>query len=425
MSPRAAAVRVLLLTLGQGRSLAEALPRVLPGVAARDRPLTQELAYGALRWHSRLLAVADRLLDRRPREDVLLLVLVGLYQLEHQATPPHAAVSETVAAARELGHPWATRLVNAVLRRFQRERTTLLEVVDRQPALRLAHPPWLLERLQADWPEDWQAVAERNNERPPMTLRVNRRRWDRESARRNLLEAGIGCEPVAGAADALVLQRPCPVEDLPGFADGRLSVQDAAAQLAAPLLECEPGQRVLDACAAPGGKTGHLLEIADVDLLALDSDPSRLRRVGENLRRLGLAAECAAGDAARPEDWWDGRAFQRVLLDAPCSGTGVIRRHPDIKWLRRPDDLDGLVRQQTALLEGLWPTLAPGGKLVYCTCSVLAVENEAVLQRFLEAHADAAPSRVAVPAALPRGAGVQILPDPTRDGFFYACLVKR
>lgn len=425
MTPRAAAARTLVQTLEQGRSLAETLPPALAPLAPGDRALCQDLCFGVLRWYSRLLALADALLQRRPREgDLLALLLVGLYQLEHQSTAPHAAVSQTVEAARELGRGWATGLVNGVLRRFTRERARLAEAVDRDPARRLAHPCWLLERLQADWPTHWREIARQNNLRPPMTLRVNRRRWNAAAAREALAAAGLEAQPVPGAADALVLARPRPVDELPGFADGWVSVQDAAAQLAASLLDPQPGERVLDACAAPGGKTGHLLERADVDLLALDQAPARLSRVAENLERLGLAAELRAGDAGSPQDWWDGRPFQRILLDAPCSGSGVIRRHPDIKWLRRPADPAALATEQARLLAGLWPTLAPGGKLVYSTCSVLAEENEAVLQRFMEAHPDAAALAVAPPGGVGRGAGVQVLPAAHLDGFYYAVLQR-
>lgn len=426
MTPRAAAARALVQTLEQGRSLAETLPRTLAQLAPGDRALCQDLCYGVLRWHSRLLALADTLLQRRPREDDLLaLLLVGLYQLEYQSTAPHAAVSQTVEAARELGRGWATGLVNGVLRRFSRERERLAEVVDRDPARCLAHPPWLLERLQADWPEHWRQIAQQNNLRPPMTLRVNRRRWDPAAAREALAAAGLEAQPVPGVAEALVLARPRPVDELPGFAEGRVSVQDAAAQLAAALLDPQPEERVLDACAAPGGKTGHLLERADIDLLALDREPARLERVAENLQRLGLAAELRAGDAGSPGDWWDGRPFQRILLDAPCSGSGVIRRHPDIKWLRRPADPAAMAAEQGRLLAGLWPTLAPGGKLVYSTCSVLAEENQAVVQRFMEEHPDAAALPVAPLGAVARGAGAQVLPAPHLDGFYYAVLQRR
>ncbi len=426
MTPRAAAARSLAQTLEQGRSLAETLPPALARLAPGDRALCQDLCYGVLRWHCRLLALADALLQRRPREgDLLALLLVGLYQLEYQSTAPHAAVSQTVEAARELGRGWATGLVNGVLRRFTRERARLAEAVDRDPARRLAHPPWLLERLQADWPEHWQEIARQNNLRPPMTLRVNRRRWDLAAARAALAAAGLEAQPVPGAADALVLARPRPVDELPGFADGRVSVQDAAAQLAASLLGPQPGERILDACAAPGGKTGHLLERADLDLLALDQAPARLSRVAENLERLGLAAELRAGDAGSPGDWWDGRPFQRILVDAPCSGSGVIRRHPDIKWLRRPADPAALATEQARLLAGLWPTLAPGGKLVYSTCSVLAEENEAVVRRFMEEHPDAAALPVVLPGGVARGAGAQVLPAPHLDGFYYAVLQRR
>lgn len=426
---RSAAARVIQQVLGEGRSLASALPPALAGLAPAERGLTQELCYGTLRFAPRLEALAARLLDKplRARDgDVHALLLAGLYQLLYLNVPPHAAVSLTVEATARLKKDWARGLLNGVLRRLQREQEALLAAVDTSESAALAHPAWLLARLQEDWPEHWRAIAAANNTRPPMTLRVNHRQGSREEYLKRLHEAGIVAAPAPHAPEAVTLTTPLAVEQLPGFATGAVSVQDAAAQLAAGLLQLAPGQRVLDACAAPGGKTGHILETCpEVELLALDSEAERLERVTENLARLGLGAELRAGDAGEPQSWWDGRPFDRILLDAPCSGTGVIRRHPDIKMLRRPEDIAQLARQQARLLRALWPLLAPGGILVYATCSILKAENSAQVAAFLEEETQAAELPIAADWGQAAGAGRQILPGENgMDGFYYAILGK-
>lgn len=395
-----------------------------------DRALLAELAYGSLRWRVHDEAVLAGLL-RQPLKaqdaDVHGLLLAGLHQLQRMRIPPHAAVSETVAATRMLGKPWARALANAVLRRFQREREALLVSVERDIALRHAYPRWLVERLRSDWPEDLERILAQGNRHPPLTLRVNRRHGEAAAAAADLAAAGIVARTHPQAGDALVLATPTEARCLPGFVEGLLSVQDAGAQLAADLLDLAPGQRVLDACAAPGGKACHALERepALAELVAVDRDESRLERVRENLERLHLGATLVHGDAAEPEAWWDGRTFDRILLDAPCSATGVIRRHPDIKSLRRAGDLGGLTTVQDALLDALWPLLTPGGRLVYCTCSVLREENEVRLERFLGAMSDARAVQLSVSWGRPAGPGRQILPgDDGMDGFYYACVVK-
>lgn len=426
---RVTAAFTLRAVLDEGRSLSAALPPALQRASAADRPLLQALCYGSLRWLTRLEALAARLLDKplRTRDrDVHHLLLLGLFQLLYLDIPPHAAVSLTVEAAGALRKPWARGLLNGALRRFLREREALLAAVDESESAALAHPLWLLERLAQDWPQRWRAIAEANNAHPPMTLRVNLRRGDREDALSALAAAGITARPAECSASAVMLDAPVGVERLPGFAEGRLSVQDAAAQLAAGLLQLAPGQRVLDACAAPGGKTGHLLESCpEIDLLAIDNDATRLERVRDNLQRLELAATLQPGDAGCPDAWWDGRPFDRILLDAPCSGSGVIRRHPDIKHLRRADDIPALAAQQARLLRALWPLLAPGGILVYATCSVFSAENTAQIDTFLddEPQAQAIPIDAAWGQAA--GAGRQILPGECgMDGFYYALLRK-
>ncbi len=440
MSVRASAARTLGQVFGKGASLSAALPPVLDRIDPRDRGLLQELCHGVCRWHPQLQAGLDRLLAQPldPHEHVIqALLLIGLYQLQHLRIPEHAAVAETVAAARELRKPWAVGLTNAVLRAALRRRAELTEALETDLVARTAHPRWLLERLQQDWPEDWPAIVVANNARPPFTLRINpRHRLVASTSAPNdaAVSALSGCqkdgEPtgqsVANVETALMLSEAVDPATLPGFAEGWASVQDAAAQLAAPLLDVQPGMRVLDACAAPGGKTGHLLEcVPDLDLTALDQDAARLERVRENLARLGVKARLVAGDARQPASWWDGVPYDRILLDAPCSATGVIRRHPDIKLLRRESDIAMLANQQQTLLASLWPLLRPGGRLLYATCSVLRQENEQVIARFLTAQADAREQPILAFWGWPLTNGRQILPgEAGMDGFYYALLLK-
>lgn len=423
MKVRASAARVLGQVFGNGASLNTVLPPTLSATDPHNRGLLQELCYGVCRWHPQLQAWLDQLLTRPldPREhDIHALLLVGLYQLQHLRIPEYATVAETVAAARILRKPWAAGLTNAVLRAAVRRQAERGQMLEADPVARTAHPRWLLERLQQDWPNDWSAIVAANNARPPLTLRINPR-YDRPDS---LSDRGA---KVAHVATALILSEPVDPASLPGFVEGWISVQDAAAQLAAPLLDVQPGMRVLDACAAPGGKTGHVLECApDADLTALDQDAARLERVRENLHRLGVNARLVAGDARQPADWWDGIPYDRILLDAPCSATGVIRRHPDIKLLRREADIATLAAQQQTMLASLWPLLRPGGRLLYATCSVLRQENEQVINRFLTAQPDA--EEDVIPALWGRllAHGRQILPgEADMDGFYYARLLKR
>ena len=430
MNVRAVAAETLAQVLGEGRSLTSLLPAAPASVAPADRGLLQELCYGVCRWQPQLQAVLDRLLQRPlplSERPVQALLLIGLYQLWHLRIPDHAAVAETVAAVHALGKPRLTGLVNAVLRNALRRQEELTAWIKTDPEAGTAHPGWLLERLQQDWPEDWPAIVAANNARPPVTLRINRLQMDRENYRRQLAAMGKVAEPSAPVATALTLAEPADPLTLPGFAEGWISVQDAAAQLAAPLLDLQPGLRVLDACAAPGGKTGHLLECApDLDLTALDQDAERLGRVRDNLNRLRLNARLIVGDARQPADWWDGIAYDRILLDAPCSATGVIRRHPDIKLLRRADDIAALADRQRAMLTGLWPLLKPGGRLLYATCSVLRQENERVIAAFLAAHPDAGEQPISADWGRTPAHGRQILPgEAGMDGFYYAVLRKR
>lgn len=413
-----------------GRSLSDALPARNAAVAERDRPLTAELAYGVCRWQPRLQPLALGLLARPPKardQDILVLLMVGLHQLLNMRTPAHAAVGETAGAARALGKPWAVKLVNAALRTFQREQAERLAQVDRDPAARLSLPGWLHDAIAAAWPAQLEAVANACLAHPPMTLRVNHRQGDTRAYAGRLQTAGITARPVPGAAAALQLDRPLDVAALPGFSAGAVSVQDAGAQLAAPLLDARPGQRVLDACAAPGGKTAHLLEqVDDLDLTAVDIDPLRLERVRDTLQRLGLQAGLVTANAAEPPQAWREQPFDRILLDAPCSATGVLRRHPDIRLLRRAADIPALAARQAAILDALWPCLKPGGKLLYVTCSILPAENADQIEAFMQRHSDAGALPTADSWGHALGAGRQTLPgEQDMDGFFYALLEKR
>ncbi len=427
-NPRAVAVSVLTRVLQEGQSLSTLLPNSFHSLPPERRALAQELCYGTLRWAPRLQAFLHVLMDKPLKSkdgDIQSLLLLGLYQLAYMDIPPHAAVSETVAVTALLKKGWAKGLVNAVLRRFQRERAALEQRLAADPVAVSAHPAWLLKLLQQAWPEEWPSIVEADNQRPPMVLRVNRRQTSRDDYLAALQAEGLAATPSPYAPDALFLEKPVNVEQLPGFAQGKVSVQDSAAQLAALLLAPQAGMRILDACAAPGGKTGHLLEICnEIELIALDIEEKRLQRVSENLQRLKLEASLIIADASRA-DWWDGKPFDRILLDAPCSASGVIRRHPDIKLLRQPDDILRLVALQSLILENLWSMLAPGGMLVYATCSVLPQENAGQLANFLANHDDAREQPIVADWGRAVGVGRQILPDQDgMDGFFYACIEK-
>ena len=427
---RAAAARAVAGVLGPGRSLDDGLGAAVKGLTDADRALAAQLAYGTLRLYPWLERWAGLLLDRRlPRREseVRALLALGLYQLEASRVPDHAAVAVTVDAARMLGRDRHAGLLNACLRRWLREREALKARLARDPEVVHAHPRWWLDLLMRDWPRDWESVIAANNVQAPMWVRVNAARMTRDDWLARLRADGTLAEPWVPAPEAVRLDSPRPVEALPGFAEGEVSIQDGAAQLAARLLAPGPGMRVLDACAAPGGKTCHLLECSpDIDLTALDVAPDRLERVRENLARLRLSAGLVAGDAADPAGWWDGRPFERILLDAPCSGSGVIRRHPDIKLLRRPADIGALAARQAALLDALWPLLAPGGRLLYATCSVLKAENAGQAAAFLARHPEARAVDLGEPDWGRRsGPGRQLLTGEAGvDGFYYACLLR-
>lgn len=430
MNPRLAAARALAAVLNGKASLGSSLPPLLDRVEPRDRGLAQDLAFGTARWQPRLALLADKLL-RKPFKaadrDVEALLLVGLYQLLHTRIPAHAAIGETVACVDKLKKSSLKGLLNAVLRNAQRDHEALFAELERDPVLHTAHPRWLQKRLRADWPEQWQAICTANNEHPPLILRVNRRHGSRDDYLAELRGNGIEAEPCTFSRDGIRLLQPCDVKTLPGFAEGRVSVQDEAAQLAADLLDLAPGQRVLDACAAPGGKTCHLLEAQPQlsEVIALDLEPGRLARVQENLERLQLKATLIAADGRATKVWWDGQPFQRILLDAPCSATGVIRRHPDIKLTRQADDIAALAQLQGELLDALWPTLEVGGVLLYATCSVLPQENSDNIAAFLQRTPGARELDIAGAFGLKQAHGRQLLPQADgHDGFYYAKLIK-
>lgn len=429
----AAASRALAAVLEHGCTAEAALERHPP--AASSRAAARAILSGTLRAFPRLITAVDPRIDsggRRPQPWLRALLACAVHQIEYSRSAPAAVVNIAVDAARVLGQPRAAGLVNAVLRRFLRERDAWLEQLARDPAAAGSHPRWLYESFAAAWPAHLEALLAAGNEAPPMTLRVDLTRGTREECLAALASAGI--DAVAGwTPESVMLAAPVDVAALPGFAEGRVSVQDAGAQLAARLLAPRDGERVLDACAAPGGKTGHLLELApEAEVWALDVDAQRLERVNRNLERLRRRARVMHADL-REDGWWDGRPFDAVLVDAPCSGTGVIRRHPDIKLLRRPQDVAGFARTQLELLRAAVRVLRPGGRLLYSTCSVLPAENAAVVEALLAAEPHLAP-RPVQPGALPAGAvagprGLQILPVPASsglsgvtDGFHYACL---
>ncbi|MBK5517682.1 16S rRNA (cytosine(967)-C(5))-methyltransferase RsmB [Pseudomonas sp. TH10] len=430
MNPRLAAAKALAAVLSGKASLNSSLPTQLDKVEDRDRGFTQDLAFGTARWQPRLSALAEKLLQKPFKAadaDVEALLLVGLYQLLYTRVPAHAAIGETVGCADKLKKPWAKGLLNAVLRNAQRESESIFAELERDPVVRTAHPRWLQKSLKAFWPEQWEAICEANNAHPPMILRVNRRHHSRDDYLGLLTEAGIAATPCIYSRDGIILEVAADVRSLPGFAEGWISVQDEAAQLAADLLDLAPGQRVLDACCAPGGKTCHILEAepALAGVVAVDLEAKRLVRVKENLERLGLNAELIAADGRDTEKWWDGKPFQRILLDAPCSATGVIRRHPDIKLTRQPNDIVALAQLQGELLDAMWITLEVGGILLYATCSTLPTENTEVIEAFLARTPGARELDLATAAGIKQPHGRQLLAQQGgHDGFYYAKLIK-
>lgn len=420
---RLQALKILTSLLTEHHTLSQLMPS-----SAELSPMTKEICFGVCRHYLRLEAIADILVDKRPKAiEVWLALLMGIYQLQYMNQPDYAVVKETVALLEKSKKTWAKGLVNAVLRNFCRKREEILAQLANNPDFIHGHPDFLLNHLKKDWPMDWTAIVQANDAHPPMTLRVNLNKSSVDDYLLLLEQAGLFAQKHPVAAQGITLLAPCDVYKLPGFAEGWVSVQDAAAQLAPTLLDLKPALRVLDACCAPGGKTCHILEMepALAECVALDVDSKRLRRVKDNLARYGAAVHLVQGDALNPSQWWDNQLFDRILLDAPCSATGVIRRHSDIKLLRTDEEIEAIVNIQYAMLRSLWPLLAPNGRMVYATCSIISEENEQQLAAFAAEFPDCTVLPIDSSWGRTTGHGRQILPgEQGMDGFFYGVLIK-
>ncbi|HCN99540.1 MAG TPA: 16S rRNA (cytosine(967)-C(5))-methyltransferase [Methylophaga sp.] len=429
LCPRSAAALVI-QRVTQGQSLNTAFVDISKRLDETQRPLFHQLTYGVIRWFFALESISQQILSKPLKTkdaDIQALLLVGIYQLRSLRIPDHAALSETVNASKRLNKQWASGLINACLRNYQRQQKTLEETLAEQTVTEYAHPAWLIEKYQADWPDLWQDILTANNQQPPMMLRVNSREYSQSEYLELLEKATIPGTAIENCPQGILLEQACDVFALPGFVEGAVSVQDGAAQQVVDLLDLQPNQRILDACSAPGGKTCHILErFPNNEVIAVDISQERLKQVEENLSRLNLSANCLAGDASNPQNWWNGEQFDRILVDAPCTGSGVIRRHPDIKLLRKAEDIEQLVRQQQALLDNLWPLLKPDGLLIYTTCSALKQENELQIEAFLQRQPEAMEQLPSRAPARRVSFGYQLLPgDNHLDGFYYACLRHR
>ena len=427
MNTRLIAAKVLTSVIRDGQSLTAALNNTLGVVESdKDRAFIQALCYGVCRNFHRLDYILSQMLDKPLNDlDVTALALIGLYQLKFMRVKSHAAVSETVLAARK--KPWAKALINALLRSYLRGQEGFEQKADNVKSALVSHPDWLIQQIEQDWPMQAQQIFQQNNEQPPMALRVNLANISQDQYLQKLRDQGIEAEAVSFCRSAILLNKPAVVDILPGFSEGWVSVQDTAAQLAAELLDVQIGHRVLDVCAAPGGKAAHILEHQPKvrELVAVDIDKLRLQRVNDNFQRLKLSAKLIVGDASKPEDWWDGQLFDRILLDVPCSALGVIRRHPDIKLLRRAEDISTLQVLQQRIMTAVWPLLAPGGIMLYATCSILKQENEQQIEAFLATNANAIEVPINADWGLVRRYGRQILTgESAMDGFYYALIRK-
>ncbi len=427
MNTRLIAAKVLTSVIRDGQSLTAALNNTLGVVESdKDRAFIQALCYGVCRNFHRLDYILSQMLDKPLKDlDVKALALIGLYQLKFMRVKSHAAVSETVLAARK--KPWAKALINALLRSYLRGQEGFEQKADNVKSALVSHPDWLIQQIEQDWPMQAQQIFQQNNEQPPMALRVNLANISQYQYLQKLRDQGIEAEAVSFCRSAILLNKPAVVDILPGFSEGWVSVQDTAAQLAAELLDVQIGHRVLDVCAAPGGKAAHILEHQPKvrELVAVDIDKLRLLRVNDNLQRLKLSAKLIVGDASKPEDWWDGQLFDRILLDVPCSALGVIRRHPDIKLLRRAEDINTLQVLQKRIMTAVWSLLAPGGIMLYATCSILKQENEQQIEAFLATNTNAIEVPINADWGLVRRYGRQILTgESAMDGFYYALIRK-
>ena len=430
MNTRALAAKVLTQVNSQGASLTDALLQNQQLVEKSDQAFLQEICYGVTRWWWRLDAIINQLMQKpfkKKDDDLKHLAMIGLYQLQYMRVPDYAAVTETVNACISLKKVWAKNLMNALLRNYQRQASSLEDKMQGNVVARYSHPAWFIERLQSAWPDNWQSILAANNHKPPMMVRVNLAKLSRNSYLKHLSESGIAATEFAFNDAGLELEKAVPVEMLPGFSEGWVSVQDGAAQLAADLMQLDDAKRVLDVCAAPGGKTTHILERKPSleQLVAIDIDPLRVQKIADNLRRLDLTACLKTGNASQPAEWWDNVLFDRILLDAPCSATGVIRRHPDIKQLRRDADIQQLVHLQRKILNAVWPLLASGGMLLYATCSILPEENDRQIDYFISNHQDAKGMVITANWGADQKYGKQIFPgQENMDGFYYACIQK-
>lgn len=423
-SVRVLATQALQKVIEDQQSLSQCLPPIQAQCAKKDQALLQELVFGTCRWYFALAQQIDSLLERplpKRMKHARTLMALGAYQLQFMRIPAHAALHETVEAAEALNLKQLKGLINAILRKISRSEVASITTAHRQ-----SHPQWMQDKLSHNWPTYAEAIFAANNDYPPMTLRVNRQQISRNDYLEQLRASGIEAHACVYAETGIQLESPCPVETLPGFGEGLASVQDEAAQLCTLLLDLQDRQRVLDACAAPGGKTCSILESnASLSVLALDADATRSQRISENLERMKLSCEVKISPAEQLENWWDGKPFERILLDAPCSATGVIRRHPDIKLLRREQDIVQLAALQLKILQELWKTLASGGKLLYATCSVFPQENSRIIERFLKQEASAKLNPIGADWGVDTGFGRQLFPHQKgHDGFFYACLEK-
>ena len=429
LTPRASAAHIIFSVAHDGLNLDDAFEKHLKHSEQTSHAFIKAMCFGVLRFYPRLLFFLSHLLDKpvRNKEKIVeCLLLAGIFEIYYMQTPSHACVSEMVKAGLDLKKTWAKGLINAVLRSALREQQSLQQLAANNEGARAAHPKWLIKLFKQHWPSEYNTIIDANNQAGPFTLRVNLQKITRDDYLALLEQKGIAAATCIHSPAGLQCDAAVEVSELPGFAEGLVSVQDQAAQLAASLLASQPGERILDACAAPGGKTAHLLETgADIDVTAIDISGSRLRKVSENLRRLGLAAAIKQGDAQEPNSWWDQKPFDRILLDAPCSATGVIRRHPDIKLLRRPQDIENLLQSQAQMLSTLWPLLKTGGMLLYSTCSILAEENDQQIQQFIQNNKDARDHIIGTDWGQARPHGRQILPgEDGMDGFYYTLIYK-
>jgi len=423
MNPRLIANKVIVTLLHDKISLAKLLARTYD-----DKSFIQELCYGVTRWYTQLDFIAKKLLTKplKPKDlDIYVIILTGLYEIIYMRTPPHAAINENVNNARQLKKEWACGLINAILRNFLRQEKKIFAAIDKDIAAKFSHPQWLIKKIQAAYPDTWGKILITNNEHPPMSLRINLQKISRQDYLNK-----VDATPNDVCPSCITLKKPCQVTQLPNFNDGEVSVQDCGAQFAASLLDLQPNQYILDACAAPGGKTMHILETKPElqKLIAIDHDKLRLQMIDENLQRLkplDQKVKLIHADAANPKTWWDKKMFDRILLDAPCSATGVIRRHPDIKLLKQEEDIKKLTEQQLNLLKSLWPTLKSDGLLVYVTCSILPEENDQVIENFITSSSDARINKINTQWGMPTKHGRQILSGQNNmDGFYYAVICK-